>query len=197
MENYANTAGWFAIMDEAVKNSSAIDTTFSTTIHFNAPNNFPYIPSREEALATQTDWLDNVLNERGKYDDINIASSMGSDKSTHYLSFNYRNDEGIMKNSDLKRVSTRINSDFHPFENLHLGSKLNFSYTNSNRARNEGTGGGYAGAVESSLPWYPVFCRMDLMQILFQALTWLLMPTPMNIIIMLNLSGLSATHLPN
>lgn len=99
---------------------------------------------------TRTNWMDEVFRS-AMLQDYNTAISGGSDKSNFYLSFNYRDAEGIVLNTKTQRYNFRINSS-HKLNNwLTLGEQLSYSSTNGNGAN---TSSDYTGALLSAI-YYP------------------------------------------
>ncbi|WP_456312032.1 SusC/RagA family TonB-linked outer membrane protein [Pseudomonas shirazensis] len=62
-----------------------------------------------------TDWQD-VLTRTGVSQNLNLSMSGGSDKSTYAASLGIDNQEGVLKNSDLKRYSGRLNLNQKAFD---------------------------------------------------------------------------------
>jgi len=119
--------------------------------------------TREQALATNIDWYDQILRN-GTYQDVNLSTSGGSESGTYYLSGNYRKDESPVKNSSLERFSVRSNMDYGLTENLKLDAKMNFSYVNNDPAPNDGGPGGNHNTARGGFsqafgtpPWMPVY----------------------------------------
>lgn len=88
-----------------------------------------------------TNWLDEVtrnglIQEYG----FDLTTGGSSDKAAKfYISFNYMDEESIVKGKDLTRYSLRMNMDQAPSKFVKYGINTNLSYTESNM----GAGGGY------------------------------------------------------
>ncbi|WP_158857122.1 SusC/RagA family TonB-linked outer membrane protein [Lunatibacter salilacus] len=160
---FATTAQWFSIMDQARSNSglSPYDPNFNINLFIDNPK---ANMTRQEAESTQTNWFDHILRT-GSFQDLNLSTSSGSEKSSYFLSVNYRDDKGVLENNRLQRFSTRANLDFTPANNLKAGARLNFTYTKNNRVKSGGgglggdtggTAGGWVQANYNTLPWYKV-----------------------------------------
>ncbi|MEM6844693.1 MAG: TonB-dependent receptor [Bacteroidota bacterium] len=117
--------------------------------------------TREEALNTNTDWQEAAM-QTGSFHDVNASLSTGFEKGSLYASFNFREDEGVMRFHDLRRYSGRINFDFNPYPIITLGTNLSVSYLNSNRVQSAssfpafGNQTGFAGIADFAQPWLPV-----------------------------------------
>jgi TonB-linked SusC/RagA family outer membrane protein len=103
-----------------------------------------------EGRITKTNWMDEVFRN-GMLQDYNTAISGGSEKSNFYLSFNYRDAEGIVLNTKTKRYNFRINSEHELSPWLKVGENLSYSSTNGNGAN---TSSDYTGALLSAI-YYP------------------------------------------
>lgn len=103
-----------------------------------------------EGQITQTDWVDEIFRS-GMVQDYNAGISGGNDKSSFYLSFNYRKAEGILLNTSSNRYNFRINSEHHINSWMKVGENLFYDYTNGNGAN---TTSGYTGAILSAI-FYP------------------------------------------
>ncbi len=103
-----------------------------------------------EGRITRTNWMDEVFRT-GKTQDYNLGLSGGSEKSSMYLSFNYRKAEGIVLNTEVQRYNFRINSDHKLNSWLKIGENMSFSSTNG---RGANTSSDYTGALLSAI-YYP------------------------------------------
>ena len=99
---------------------------------------------------TRTNWMDEVFRN-GSTQDYNLDISGGTDKSTIFMSFNYRKAEGIVLNTNSKRYNFRINSDHQLSSWLKVGENISFSSTNGQGAN---TSSDYTGALLSAI-YYP------------------------------------------
>lgn len=86
----ASTAEIFEMIDYG--RSVAGLSEFDPQTHVNALYWSGKTPiTREQALATNTDWLD-LLTRTSHYNDVNLSVTQGTDVVSNYASFNYRND---------------------------------------------------------------------------------------------------------
>jgi len=103
-----------------------------------------------DGQTTRTNWMDEVFRN-ALLQDYNAAINGGSEKSTFYLSFNYRDAEGIVLNTKTKRYNFRVNSEHELTPWLKVGENLSYSSTNGNGAN---TSSDYTGALLSAI-YYP------------------------------------------
>lgn len=99
---------------------------------------------------TRTNWMDEVFRT-GMLQDYNTAVNGGNDKSTYFLSFNYRKAEGIVLNTQSERYNFRVNSEHRLNDWLTVGEQLSYSTTN---ARGANTSSDYTGALLNAI-YYP------------------------------------------
>ncbi|MFB9057831.1 SusC/RagA family TonB-linked outer membrane protein [Mariniflexile ostreae] len=78
------------------------------------------------------DWEKEIIGI-GTTQNHNLSISTGSEKTTVYSSFNYFKQEGVMRNSDYNRVTTRLNVDQKINKWLKLGLNTSFQFSNENR----------------------------------------------------------------
>lgn len=103
-----------------------------------------------DGRVTRTNWMDEVFR-RGTTQDYNVGLSGGTEKSSIYMSFNYRKAEGIVLNTSAERYNFRINSDYKLNSWLKIGENLSFSSSNGQGAN---TKSDYTGALLSAI-YYP------------------------------------------
>ncbi|MBX2843787.1 MAG: TonB-dependent receptor [Flammeovirgaceae bacterium] len=163
--DYAETAGFFQLLDETRANSglTPYDPSFNTNLFIDNP---VATISREDAMNTNTNWFDEIL-QKGKFQELNLALHNSTEKANYFISANYRDDEGVLKTNRFQRFSLRTNSDINILNNLKAGIRLNFSYTKNDRVKSDGGGGlqgdgggrrgGFAQANSNALTWYPIY----------------------------------------
>jgi TonB-linked SusC/RagA family outer membrane protein len=71
-------------------------------------------------------WLDEVTRS-GTQQNHSISASKGTDDGSYYLSFNYANNKGLMKNSDYTRITGRLNLEQNIKPWLKFGSNTTFA----------------------------------------------------------------------
>lgn len=168
---YATTEQWIALADKALQNATGDPTAlFNPTGNVLSKATVPFEDlTREQALATNSNWFDEVLRT-GQYQDINLNMTRGFENGSVYTSFNYRNDVGVLKNNDINRLTGRVNTEFTIIKNLQVGTNLAFSYSKNNRVKTGfagaiGAGGGTTGAFEAAnrnaLPWMPIYSTVN------------------------------------
>jgi len=82
---------------------------------------------------TETNWMDEVSRD-GFIIDQNLSVSGGTEKTKYFLAYNYYKNDGLLKNSDFKRNSIRLNLDQEFSPKLKGGVKLSYAMTGANSA---------------------------------------------------------------
>ncbi|GGZ30532.1 SusC/RagA family TonB-linked outer membrane protein [Echinicola pacifica] len=114
-----------------------------------------YTDEEVAQMGAGTNWQDVIFNQNAPVQNHQISMSGGSDKSTYYAGLNYFNQDGLVKNSNFKKLNLRANMDFKPKEFLRF--KFNVNYTRSvqnsilfSNAANES-----AGPINSAIQFDP------------------------------------------
>ncbi len=110
--------------------------------------------TREQALATDTDWVDETL-QRGHVQDYNLSFSGGSDKTTFFISANLRDQETILRGNEYRRIGTRVNVDHNISDFVKIGGRMMVTNVNDQQVPTNWAGG--VGNVSEMLPIWPVF----------------------------------------
>jgi TonB-linked SusC/RagA family outer membrane protein len=104
-----------------------------------------------------TDWQDELLRIAGG-EEIQLDYSGGNDKVTYFISGNYLDQDGIVINSDYKRISLRTNVSAKITEKLKTNLRMNFV-----RRENNNTEGNYtnSGPLAGTMGWAPTTPAYD------------------------------------
>ncbi len=98
-----------------------------------------------------TDWQDELF-QQGYTQNAKLTISGAGEKTNYYISGNYSNQKGIIRNSSYKRYGFRTNIDSDVRDFIKVGTNLYFTRENNlNTKRYAGTGGPVVGA----LGWAP------------------------------------------
>lgn len=74
-----------------------------------------------------TNWY-NVITDPAPIQNYNLSVSGGSEKGEYAVSLGYFNQEGILKFTNFKRYSLRVNTGFNVKDHIHIGENFEFSY---------------------------------------------------------------------
>ena len=110
---------------------------------------------------TPDDWQDGTYRN-GVRSEYNVGVSGGDERITYFASFNYLNDEGVIKNSAFERFATRLNVDYRAKDWLTLGANIAYAYTNTNSPDDQTatTSSGNAFYIANQIaPIYPLYVR--------------------------------------
>ncbi|MDO6820393.1 TonB-dependent receptor [Zobellia sp. 1_MG-2023] len=76
--------------------------------------------------------LQDLITKAGIRNQINVSLSSGSDKLKAYWNTGYLEEDGIVLNSDFKRINTRFKLDFTPSKKLTVSTSFNGSFEELN-----------------------------------------------------------------
>ena len=110
---------------------------------------------------TYDNWADEGYRN-GFRQEYNIAASGATDKLNYYLSFGYLGDEGVIRNSNYNRLSTRASVDYQVKKWLKLGTNLNYTYIKSGWPSGQtstGLASNVFSIVNNMAPVYPFYVR--------------------------------------
>lgn len=125
------------------------------------PNPTPFTPKFDLSKPVQgTDWMDEVTRT-GYMHQHNLSINGGGERTKYMASFNYMNQEGVVKNNGVSRISARINLDQVINKYVSVGLTANYS---QNRYDNVPLGDGdneNAGILVSAIRFNPTIPVRD------------------------------------
>lgn len=98
-----------------------------------------------------TDWFEEIT-QTAPTQNFDLSISNGNETGRYFLSANYLNREGIIKNTGFKQGVTRLNSEFKIGERVRIGEHLNGSFSRQQEGNGEAINMSYR-----SSPLIPVF----------------------------------------
>ena len=102
-----------------------------------------YLPTNN---LTNTDWVDAVT-QTGTTQQYEFSASGGSEKSTHFLSASYFNQEGNIIGTDFERFTGRLNFSLSPIDKVSVDFRVLGSYQRESlKNRNGGRADQWSGA---------------------------------------------------
>lgn len=114
-----------------------------------------YVPmfSNVGDYKANTDWMDEI-SRNGYIIDQNISVNGGTEKTKYFFSYNFYDNVGILKKSDMLRHSVRLNLDQEFSKIFKAGIKMNYSNV---KAKNTsiGSGGNSDSMVMNALRFAP------------------------------------------
>ncbi len=93
----------------------------------------------------------------GFREEYNATISGGNDKLLFYASLGYLTNDGIVRNSDFNRVTTRFKADYQAKPWLRVGTNMNFTRSKYNSVKQDESGLFYQ--INNIAPIYPVYIR--------------------------------------
>ena len=80
--------------------------------------------------AANTDWLDEIFNT-ALVQSYDLSIAQGSEKKHSLYSISYFDQQGVLKYTNFKRISARLNSDYMLFDKLKIGENLMATHSGS------------------------------------------------------------------
>ena len=111
-------------------------------------------------LRHHDDWAEAALHN-GMRQEYNLSLQGGSKSTTHFLSVGYLKDEGILRNTDFERISTRANINHKVNQYIDLSGNISYARSEKNAGQADGANlGNYSNAfmfTQRIAPIYPVY----------------------------------------
>lgn len=85
------------------------------------------------------DWQDELMRAAGQYQ-VNLAIRGGTKNTQYAWSSSYLDQDGIIINSNYKRITSRLNVDFNVTDKLKIGQSISYTNGLNNRINAGGTG---------------------------------------------------------
>jgi TonB-linked SusC/RagA family outer membrane protein len=133
--NLLNASEFITIANEKLTNASLAAAAFP-----NADN-------------SSTDWQDVAMRSSANTQNHSLSLDGGNDRSTFYMSFNYSNQEGLIRTNYAKRYGLRLNIEHKVNDWLKIGNNLTVSRTEDNDQNNGGNA--LSGAIANALRALP------------------------------------------
>ncbi len=84
----------------------------------------------------ETDWQDQIF-QAAPVSNYGLSVSGGTDKTQHYISLGYFDQDGTVKGQEFRRFNGRINLDFSATDKLKIGTSLTASRSDNKRIAND------------------------------------------------------------
>lgn len=79
----------------------------------------------------------NMVTQIGQKNQVDISFGGGENKLKYFINTGFYDEKGIIPNTSFDRFTTRINTDYKPYEWLNVGSRLSLTYSKK-QGTNEG-----------------------------------------------------------
>ncbi len=115
----------------------------------------------EKYLVRPDDWSDYAYRQ-GIRQEYNLNVSGANAWSSFYASIGYLDNQGIIENSDMSRLSARLRADYQAKKWLKVGANMSYSNYEYNSLGNNGTSTSTANVwafTSQMAPIYPLFVR--------------------------------------
>ena len=135
---------------------------FNNSLELSEEERTASIANLAEIGNAETDWQDQVYRT-GFHQSHNLSFTGGDGDNNYFVSANYSDQNGVVKTTDFKRISLRVNIQNKLSEKFSLNSRLNLSQSTNNgflasdgtNTRNFGKSG--IGSTLIAAPTVPVF----------------------------------------
>nr|WKN37328.1 TonB-dependent receptor [Tunicatimonas sp. TK19036] len=87
-------------------------------------------PFVDESLIANSDWQD-LITRTAPVTNVDLSIRGNTEKVNYYVSGNYLDQQGIIKNSGIQRYNVRANLDFQLADWAKLGARINTTYTDN------------------------------------------------------------------
>ncbi|WP_439481039.1 SusC/RagA family TonB-linked outer membrane protein [Cyclobacterium plantarum] len=87
-----------------------------------------WIDQAETVPSADVDWVNEIFRP-ALIQSYNLDFSKNTGDANHFLSFNYFDQEGLIKYTGFKRFAARFNSEFKVFDRLTIGENVTAAYT--------------------------------------------------------------------
>ncbi|MEI7583727.1 TonB-dependent receptor [Runella sp.] len=146
-----NSTEILGLQREALANYNAKQTNFADIIDPDARGLIPGVTD-----AVNTNWVDEVLR-KGIYQQYQLSTSGGNDRTRFYLSGSYRDEEGVQLNNRFARYTGSFNLDHKASPKLSFGLNMSLGSTKNRRVFSDNAVDGVYGSSIRSLPYYSPF----------------------------------------
>jgi TonB-linked SusC/RagA family outer membrane protein len=114
-------------------------------------------------LLQADDWLDEIYRNSLRQE-YNIQVDAATDKSNFLATVGYLNNKGIVANSGLERITSRLKADYQVKPFLKVGANMSFThsnakYTNSDEDGSTNSSGNVFALATQIAPIYPLYIR--------------------------------------
>lgn len=131
----ASTELYFQVLNEAINN-------FNKQKNF-TPGSAGYLASVADPRTVKepdTDWVGLLTDKNAPVMNHDLSIRGGNNKTRFYASFNYFDQDGVIKTNEFKRMGSRLNLDHKVSDKIDLGFAIGLSTTTNNRVPNDAVG---------------------------------------------------------
>lgn len=114
--------------------------------------------------AVSTDWVDMVLR-KGVYQQYQVSTQGGNERTRFYLSGNYRDEEGVLINNRFSRLNGTMTIDHNATSKLSFGSNITVSRAVNNRVLGDNALNGVYSGATNSLPYNSPYNEQGLLYV--------------------------------
>ncbi|MDO5969429.1 TonB-dependent receptor [Flavivirga aquimarina] len=97
-----------------------------------------------DQFSGDTDWVDTISNNSGAFQTINASVQNTTEKNKIYFGLGYRDEEGLVKEEKMQRITLNLNNELKVNDNLKIGANVNIQ---KDKLPN---GGGFTAALNAT-----------------------------------------------
>lgn len=132
--NYDGSKGWQSVVKQIdVLDAQSFARLRNETLYDTYPSRgkFQYLSEEQiSQLGEGTNWQNEAFRV-GEVQNHQLSLTGGAERIQYYLGANYLNQEGVVVNTDFRRLGFRSNLHAKPFERLDVSANLTINKTNS------------------------------------------------------------------
>lgn len=117
--------GWQQVTDRVDVVNAAQYAQLTNEAAVNEGGTAPY--DNPEQFGAGTDWQDLIFRT-APIQNYNLSARGGSERMNYSLSFDYQQQEGIVRGSDYERFSVRLNNEYQAHPNITFGHNISLVY---------------------------------------------------------------------
>lgn len=142
-----NASEFRMLMNEAYANQNMLD---------GGSRDLPYTQNEIDNPEYDIDWQDEATHTAFSHNH-NLDISGGSDKLLYSASVAYKDEEGIIKSSNWKQLSTRVNLETQLSEKVKFGINLNYNNVDNGLVETDHGGNSIPRAMLETMPDIPIY----------------------------------------
>jgi TonB-linked SusC/RagA family outer membrane protein len=154
---FLNSNQFMDLIEEARANDLAIYNSDNAAFGADFDPGVLSDPLNYSSTGQNTVWLDEVLRNAAVRN-YELSASGGNEKTKFYTGGSYFDQDGIVINSEFKRLSARLNLDHQATERLTIGVNFSASHSRNRRSFNDNT---YTGIITNALGASPIMPVRD------------------------------------
>ncbi|MCG6186828.1 SusC/RagA family TonB-linked outer membrane protein [Maribellus maritimus] len=153
---FVDSKTWWDVIDKSRENAGLTEMTTESALNTLCQGERPEI-TKEEALVTSTNQL-GALTRTAQYHQFGLSANKSFTDGGMTFSLSYRNEEGLIHENDLQRLTSRFSINYRPLDKVEMGFNSNLIYMKTNGVMSvAGKGNGGWSNWHHTLPWFKIY----------------------------------------